>query len=571
MKLFNIISEYAPNRLFLSIVTGSLAGASYSLLLPLILNSIGRRDQAFPSLEENEIEWLGFTISQPKAAGAFFMLCVFILLLRNFSHITMTRVSADLAASLRQKLYKKVLDCSIDRLEKLGSPKLLASITNDVAQVVGGAATLPSLLVNSVTVFALLSIVFYMNAEVFFFVIKAIAVGITFHTLIMYVGRRYFVRSRQGFDELHESIRGLIYGSKELKLAQHKRQDFYQSNLLANERQIVSNRKKAHTLVDFAAHAGEMLNFFIIGFVVFIFISDNNISNDELLAVVMVLLYIVSPLSIILSSMTPLTMARVSLDKLKAIKSQLPPEALNANVQTVAPWQQITFSQVQYQYGNEQGFHIGPVDLTLKKGELTFIIGGNGSGKSTLGKLMTTHYHAHQGTIEFGDTLLDENSLHAIRQQIGCIYSDYYLFDKVLGLDDPGIKDKVDHYLNKFNIAHKVSYDNGRFSTLSLSDGQKRRLALVIAMLEDKPVYLFDEWAADQDPMFREVFYYEILDELKRQNKVIIVISHDDRYYAVADKIYKMDNGQLQNITDEVKTPAKPHQPIEPTAELACP
>jgi len=72
-------------------------------------------------------------------------------------------------------------------------------------------------------------------------------------------------------------------------------------------------------------------------------------------------------------------------------------------------------------------------------------------------------------------------------------------------------------------------------------------LALLVSLVEDKELYLFDEWAADQDPEFRDVFYNKLLPELKSRGKLVIVISHDDRYFHKADQIVKLEQGAVYN------------------------
>ena len=88
-----------------------------------------------------------------------------------------------------------------------------------------------------------------------------------------------------------------------------------------------------------------------------------------------------------------------------------------------------------------------------------------------------------------------------------------------------------------------MSYADGRFSTLDLSTGQRKRLAMVAALLDDKPIYIFDEWAADQDPGFRRYFYEGLLGELKARGKTVLAVTHDDRYFGVADRVVKRGEG----------------------------
>ncbi|WP_067570513.1 ATP-binding cassette domain-containing protein [Nocardia acidivorans] len=195
--------------------------------------------------------------------------------------------------------------------------------------------------------------------------------------------------------------------------------------------------------------------------------------------------------------------------------------------------------------GEGDGFRLGPIDLTFEPGQITFIVGGNGSGKSTLAKLITGLYVPRTGTVKLNDELIDHENIEWFRQNASAIFTDFHLFEDYLGFDRPGIDEEVRHYLQELQIAHKVTVQDGKLSTIDLSQGQRKRLALLTALLEDRSIYLFDEWAADQEPKFRDVFYTEILAELKARNKTVIVITHDDRYFHLADQLVKLDFGKL--------------------------
>src|SRR5690606_37254453 len=178
--------------------------------------------------------------------------------------------------------------------------------------------------------------------------------------------------------------------------------------------------------------------------------------------------------------------------------------------------------------GEDDGFTLGPVDLVFEPGQITFVVGGNGSGKSTLAKLITGLYVPRTGTVSLNGEAIDHQNIEWFRQHSSAICTDFHLFEDYLGFDRPGIDEEVRHYLRELRLDDKVDVRNGTLTTIALSQGQRKRLALLTALLEDRPIYVFDEWAADQDPKFREVFYNEILDELKRRGKTVIVITHDD-------------------------------------------
>ncbi|WP_433590922.1 ATP-binding cassette domain-containing protein [Nocardia sp. CA-145437] len=204
------------------------------------------------------------------------------------------------------------------------------------------------------------------------------------------------------------------------------------------------------------------------------------------------------------------------------------------------------------------GFHLGPLDLTFEPGQISFIVGGNGSGKSTLAKLITGLYVPQHGHLTLNGETIDHTNIEWFRQNSSAVFTDFHLFEDYLGFED-GIDDEVRKYLKELRIDHKVTVENGRLSTIDLSQGQRKRLALLTALLEDRPIYLFDEWAADQEPKFRDVFYREILVSLKNRGKTVIVITHDDRYFDCADQLVKLDFGHIAEV--------KEHEPPLAAAE----
>jgi putative pyoverdin transport system ATP-binding/permease protein len=195
---------------------------------------------------------------------------------------------------------------------------------------------------------------------------------------------------------------------------------------------------------------------------------------------------------------------------------------------------------------DENGFALGPISLSLQPGELLFIIGGNGSGKSTLAKLITGLYAPQSGSIELNGKPVTQDNVEWYRQHFSAVFSDFYLFDSYLGFDRDTLDAEVSDYLKQLQLSHKVSVKDGILSTTNLSQGQRKRLALLETYLENRPVYIFDEWASDQEPKFRELFYKQMLPELKRQNKIVIVITHDDRYFHLADHVIKLDYGKIE-------------------------
>ncbi|MDQ3281408.1 MAG: ATP-binding cassette domain-containing protein, partial [Acidobacteriota bacterium] len=189
----------------------------------------------------------------------------------------------------------------------------------------------------------------------------------------------------------------------------------------------------------------------------------------------------------------------------------------------------------------------GPISLSFQRGELLFIVGGNGSGKSTLLKLLTSLYYPHSGELRLDGAALHRETYADYRSLFSPIFGDYYLFEVLYGLR-PVDEMRVRTLLRRLEIADKTTVANDRFSTTDLSTGQRKRIALLINYLEDRPIQVFDEWAADQDPQFRRFFYEVLLAELKAAGKTVIAATHDDRYFHVADRVLRMENGHVEEM-----------------------
>jgi putative pyoverdin transport system ATP-binding/permease protein len=189
---------------------------------------------------------------------------------------------------------------------------------------------------------------------------------------------------------------------------------------------------------------------------------------------------------------------------------------------------------------------VGPVSFEAGRGEIIFIIGGNGSGKTTLSKLLTGLYRPDKGEVLINDKITPPEVLG---EYFSVVFSPAYYFERIYNVDLAGRENEIQEYLQILRLENKVSVKDGKFSTINLSGGQRKRLALLLCYLEDAPVYLFDEWAADQDPEYRKFFYRILLPRMRDKGKIVIAVTHDDHYFDVADKVLKMDHGKMEFFT----------------------
>ena len=194
---------------------------------------------------------------------------------------------------------------------------------------------------------------------------------------------------------------------------------------------------------------------------------------------------------------------------------------------------------------DDHGFSLGPLDLTLRRGEIVVLAGGNGSGKTTLVKLLAGLYRPESGVVRIDGRAVANADGEAYRQLFSVVFADGYLFPDLRGLAADPIDEPARAGLDRLELAQWVSVRDGVFSTLDLSQGQRRRLALLGAWLEDRPFCILDEWAANQDPAFKQMFYNKLLPEMRSAGKGLLVISHDEDYFDVADRVIRLRDGRV--------------------------
>lgn len=566
MKLFDVFIRQSANRVFIGLVAGVITGVTFSLLIPLVLVALDEPPAELVGGVKQTAEWGFIQVSNPVLAAAFFGTCLFIISLKTFSQSLMASVAIDAASNLRMDIYKRINSAPIARLENVGNSKLLSIITGDIPKIITGVSAIPDLLISLMTVVGVLTFMAFIHLEAFVFILSAIVFGLVTYQVPLIFGQRYYTESRPFYDNLHESIRGILYGAKELKLNETKRSVFLKDELENLEQSIKKKEKTGYIFMQAANNYGDLISFLVIGVMVFIMNNYIVMSNAQLFGVVMALIYMISPIHAVLQCLPLISVGNVSLKRLNWLLDVMEQEDFIPASKDKPQWSRIMFKDVCYNYkahsDSADDFHLGPINLTIKKGEVTFIVGGNGSGKSTMSKMLTQHYLPSEGVIYFDGVPIDEHNRNTYRHEVSSIYSDYYLFSRILGHDDKAVASIVSKYLDDLGLKDKVKVTDGRFSTLSLSDGQKRRLALLVALLEDRELYVFDEWAADQDPSFKHIFYHHYLSQLKEQGKAVVVITHDDRYFDLADNVVWMESGNITRVSHPGKNIVDIHSEV---------
>lgn len=490
-----------------------------------------------------------------RDALIFIALATLVLLTQVVSSIGMARFVQTTVRDLRMQLGRHIMVAPFSVLQKLGSPRLMANLTEDVSVITNALQLVSQLCISMAWLLGGLVYMAWLSLDLFMFVIGVIALGIAIYYLSLRFAMRPLHSAREQDDALYAHFRGLTQGIKELKLHRDRAQDFLNNGLATTAKACCQLNISAMTFFIFAAAWGGAILYFLVGAMFYGMHRWWEVTDETVVSgYILTFLYIIGPISTIINGIPDLGRAKVSFNKIENLHHELDHncDAMGGALPDKTPTQPfaIELKEVCYRYHYDgSNFTLGPLNLMFNPGELVFITGGNGSGKSSLALLLVGLYVPAQGAVMLDGALITDANREAYRQQFSVIFSDFYLFESLLGLRDEHIDEKAISFLKQLQLDHKVSVKNGVFSTITLSQGQRKRLALLTAYLEDRPFYVFDEWAADQDPIFKEIFYTTILTDLKTRGKTVIVITHDDRYFHMADRHIRMEDGQIKEIT----------------------
>lgn len=453
--------------------------------------------------------------------------------------------------SKRMHIIKRFMGTSYEEIEKLGNGKIQAVLNNDAEIVSNFANTFVSAITGIVTLLCCFMYLYFCNKYALLITFLVLLIIVTIYFIYGRKANKINDSARDIQNVYYKYIQDFLDGIKELVL-NHRKGEMFVEDMEQICGQYKYQKTKSGKVYANLFVVGELLFTIVIACTAFIIpLVINNIPSSELAGYIFILLYMTGPINIVLDSIPNILNIKICWNRIDELVSILNKNSLeNYNGNTIEQKSEkikLEFKNLIFCYDakDETAFKIGPINETLESGEIIFITGGNGSGKSTFCKLITGLYNATFGKILLNDKEID--SYH-LRMEYTAIFSDFHLFERLYGIDCSKNEKQIENYLKMFGLYKKVSVVDGKFTTINLSTGQKKRLALIVSLLEDKDIYIFDEWAADQDPIFRRYFYTEILPELKSRGKCIIAVTHDDKYFELCDKHYKFEYGVLTRL-----------------------
>lgn len=491
----------------------------------------------------------GITMYDIEYCTAFALIIFLFFVTRRLLTIKVINLSQKVFWNIRKKIVKLLSRSRYYDTQNL-KDQIYAVIHHDAKNLLEASMVIIEFFAAIIVIVACFGYMAYFSFILFCFSLITLFIGVIIYQFGINRSNAHFKISRELESGFLKNFDAIFYGLKEINMSPKKGLAIYNQNISPVLSEGYNRTRAAYIGYTNSQIIGQLAFYILIAFILlhlgFIFKLETSI----IINYTFLLLFILRPIETVMSTIPSLNRAYISLTKMVFVIDKLSEQASSEpllaemNEKYKTHFSKIKVSNLAYNYKNREGFSLGPINFEINASDTIFIYGGNGSGKSSFIKLMIQLIVQKKGTIELDGQLIDENNRNQYRNLFSVVFSDFYLFDKIYGIDNID-KEQVQEYLKLFEVDKKITIENGTFSSTDLSTGQRKRLAIIAALLENKPILVLDEWAADQDPMFRKKFYKEILPLLKQKGITIIAITHDDAYYSSCDRIYKMDYGKM--------------------------
>lgn len=557
MKLFKIIKRETTKNTSNLVLAIFLGGISQMLLVEILHNAAEQASVA--SISIRHFLLLGCCIS-------------LYLFAQKYVSDKSCEIVEQAIVKIRCRIANKIRKTELSTLEAIGSASLYARLTQDALYISNTA----SMTINNLQAFfMMLFMLFYLcwlSPSVFFLVFLSLLLGVISYARYSEIYAHNWRLLSKRETAFFEKFSHVLSGFKEIRINETKSNEVYADYVKVNKEKLDIRVKTTQLYNVNKLFAAGFFFLAIIGVLV-ILPHFQEITSGDMLKIIATLLFIFGPYQSVIAGVSIFALADNSAkniweleeqlnQKLKFQKKSFNPTEGNTALPPLRLKGALHLKGLMFQYKNKDGvdnFSIGPIDLKIDKGEIIFVTGGNGSGKSTFMKLLTGLYLPKGGVIYLQEsseakeikTYITPHNYQQYRELFTTIFTDFHLFDKLYGLKDINPLE-VKQLLQEMELPkEKTTYRNRAFTNIKLSSGQRKRLALINAILEDKDIYILDEVAADLDPWFRDVYYYKILTKLKAKGKTVFVISHDRKYWEIADRILHLENGQVKEIAQK--------------------
>jgi putative pyoverdin transport system ATP-binding/permease protein len=521
MSFFQLVSREIHGSLPKLVFLSAVAGVSNAA----ILTAINKGSEAVAD-GKNPTLW-----------SVALFLASFFLLVQSQLYVTITS-SAEIEAiihKVRLRLMDQIRHSELLAIEQIGRSNIFAAITRDTAVLTQACTMLTFSAQSVVLVFFVAIYVAYLSFTAFALsVVVVAAAAILFHVTNSRLAAEMQEVARHEA-KLFDRLNDFLEGFKEVRLNRARSTDLFQdSKEVSRTAANIKIRSQAETFKQIVTTQASL--YVLLGVLIFVAPRfTDTLRGTSITEITTALLFVVGACFGLVQSIPVLQGANSAADRINQLESDLRATITSSAAPDIAiprRFERIEMKGVIFRYVDrlsEISFQIGPLDFELGSGELVFITGGNGSGKSTFLKVLAGLYPPESGELRLDGMLVNNDTRNNYRDLLSAIFTDYHLFKRLYGIPDPN-QTEVGRLLRKFRLEDKTGLSAGEFRTLDLSGGQRKRLALIVSLLEKRPVLFLDEWTSDQDPEFRRLFYHELLPELTQAGATIVLITHDDRY-----------------------------------------
>lgn len=457
------------------------------------------------------------------------------------------RYSQNLFWKLRVEVLSVILRADYSQMQEQRG-RIHSALVSDINVLTQAALSIIDFITSAVIVIACFSYMWWLSWELFLITLLTTLLGMGVYQLGAGRNARNFEQSRNLEDGFMHYFTAIVNGFKEIHLNPLKGEAILQRKITPISKHAF--RTNADAFVGYLNNqiTGQILFYSLISAILLIGSIMIEIETITTINFLFILLYLLGAIETLMILLPGLVRGQISINRLNTLKEDLAKEEYKNSIDkekpAIADFENISIKGLQFKYTGKEQFGIGPIDFDLRKQEIAFVYGGNGSGKTTFIHALLGLLQPEEGSISFNGQELNGETYSRYKALFAVVFNDFYLFDEFFGNEDFD-KEKALKYLKLFEMEDKVEMTDAGFSTTDLSTGQRKRLALIAALLEERPVLVLDEWAGDQDPYFRKKFYTEILPTIKADGFTILAITHDDKYYDHSDSIYKMEYGAL--------------------------
>lgn len=537
--LFVFLGQESPKEIRALIGYSILLGLTNTALIAII-------NQAAKTVTNHE------SVTWPFILYAILMI-LFLLFARRSNRENIEK-SRDVIYRFKIKILKDIFNSNLSRVDEIGRFYISEVLIRDTQQVAQSIVVVVTACQSVATLIFLSLYLATVSISAFFIIMCASAIIVVVGATELYKVTSELNKEAAKEGHVNSLYADYLNGFKEIKMNSARAYDIT-SDLITETKALNESTTDIIVRVTNFFNYLQVLMYVVVGVIIFVVPVFSSEFSTSVTTATTTALFLAGTLAGIITSIPNISQSSVSaknlLDLVEALKIGANDRSENQSDIVKTSFKTIELKDVTYRYVSDAyatKFNIGPANFTFEAGKLYFIKGSNGSGKTTLMRILIGLYSPLSGAIWVDGNQVEPTPDSTYRDLFSVVFSDFFLFKKLYGIKNQSVE-TLDSLLKMFDLDRKIKIEQNTFSDLNLSTGQRKRVALMVALLENRQVLILDEWAADQDPEFRKEFYTEILPLIKSMNKMVIAITHDDRYFGIADSVLEMKNGQLLKVS----------------------